>query len=144
MSIRRALCSVLLTWTVAFVSPLVAQERLVLRVRLTTIPVEATTAEGLTGFGSATAELDGDRLTVTGSFEGLRSRATSARLHAAPRGLRGPVIIDLDAISETTGKISSDVRLTPVQADGLRRGHVYLQIQSEGAPDGNLRGWLLP
>ena len=144
MFIRRALCSVLLTWTVAFVSPLVAQEPLVLSVRLTTIPVEAATAEGLTGFGSATASLDGDRLTVTGSFEGLQSPATSARLHAAARGLRGPAIIDLDATSGTSGKISGDVTLTPVQANGLRRGHVYLQIQSEGAPDGNLRGWLLP
>jgi hypothetical protein len=144
MSIRRALCFVLLAWTIAFVSPLVAQERLSLSVRLTTIPVEPATAEGLTGFGSATASLDGDRLTVTGSFEGLRSPATGARLHAAPRGLRGPAIIDLDATSGTSGKISGDVRLTPAQADGLRRGNVYLQIQSEEAPNGNLRGWLLP
>jgi hypothetical protein len=144
MSIRRALCSVLLAWTVAVVSPLVAQERLALSVRLTTIPVEAATAEGLTGSGSATASLDGDRLTVAGSFKDLQSPATSARLHAAPRGLRGPAILDLDVNSGTSGKISGDVTLTPEQADRLRRGQLYLQLQSEEAPDGNLRGWLLP
>ena len=144
MSIRRALCPVLLAWTIAFASPLVAQEKLALSARLTTIPVEAATAEGLTGSGSATASLEGDRLSVTGSFEGLRSPATSARLHVAPRGLRGPAIIDLDVTSGTSGTISGDVTITRAQADRLRRGQVYLQLQSEEAPDGNLRGWLLP
>ena len=144
MSICRALCPVLLAWTIAFVSPLVAQETLALSARLTTVPVEAATVESLTGFGSATASLDGNRLTVTASFEDLQSPATSARLHAAPKGLRGPAIIDLDVASGTSGKITGDVTLTPVQADLLRTGQVYLQLQSEGAPDGNLRGWLLP
>ena len=144
MSSCRALCPVLLASTIGFVSPLAAQERLVLNVRLTTIPVEAATAEGLTGFGSATASLDGNRLTVTGSFEGLQSPAMSAGLHTAPKGLRGPAIIDLEVTSGTTGKITGDVMLTPAQTDRLRRGQLYLQLQSEKSPDGNLRGWLLP
>ncbi|MDA1185775.1 MAG: CHRD domain-containing protein [Acidobacteria bacterium] len=144
MSVCRALCPALLIWTIALVAPLAAQEQLDLSVRLTTIPVEPATAEGLTGFGSATASLDGDRLTVTGSFKDLQSPATSARLHAAPRGLRGPAILDLDVTSETSGTISGDVTLTPAQANRLRRGQIYLQLQSEEAPDGNLRGWLLP
>lgn len=144
MSICRALCPVLLAWTTSFVPLLEAQESLVFSVRLSTIPVEAATAEALTGFGSATASLDGDRLTVTGSFEGLQSPATSARLHIAPKGLRGPAMIDLDVTSGASGKISGDLMLTPVQADRLRRGHVYLQLQGEEAPEGNLRGWLLP
>jgi hypothetical protein len=144
MSVRRALCPVLLAWTIAFVSPLVAQETLALSARLTTIPVEAATAEGLTGSGSATASLDGDRLSVSGSFEDLQSPATGARLHVAPRGRRGPAIINLDVTSGTSGTISGDVTITPAQADRLRRGQVYLQLQSEEAPDGNLRGWLLP
>ena len=144
MSVRGALCPVLLAWTIAFISPLAAQEQLVLNVRLTTIPVEAATVAGLTGFGSATASLDGNRLTVTGSFKDLQSPATSARLHAAPKGLRGPAILDLDITSATSGDITGDVTLTPEQADRLRRGQFYLQLQSEEAPDGNLRGWLLP
>ena len=144
MSNCRALCPVLLAWTTSFVPLLVAQETLVLSVRLSTIPVEAATAETLTGFGSATASLDGNRLAVTGSFDGLQSPATSARLHMAPKGLRGPAMIDLDVTSGTSGKISADLTLTPVQADHLRRGRVYLQLHSEEAPNGNLRGWLLP
>lgn len=144
MSVRRALCPVLLAWTITFVSPLVAQEELALSARLTTIPVEAATAEGLTGSGSATASLAGNRLTVTGSFKDLQTPATSARLHAAPRGLRGSAMLDLDVTSATSGTITGDVTLTPEQADRLRRGQVYLQLQSEEAPDGNLRGWLLP
>jgi hypothetical protein len=144
MSHCRALCPALLAWTIILVSPLVAQERLALSVRLTTIPVEAATVEGLTGSGSATASLDGNRLTVTGSFKALQSPATSARLHAAPKGLRGPAILDLDVTNGTSGEISGDVTLTPEQADRLRRGQLYLQLQSEEAPEGNLRGWLLP
>jgi len=144
MSIRRSLSPVLLAWTIAFASSLVAQEGLTVSVRLTTIPVEPATVEGLTGFGSATASLDGNLLTVTGSFEGLQSAATGARLHEAPKGLRGPAFVDLDVTSGTSGKIDGNVTLTPEQADRLRGGHVYLQLQSEEAPDGNLRGWLLP
>lgn len=144
MSIRRAMRPVVVALTIAFVSPLVAQEGLVFNVRLTTVPVEAATAEGLTGGGSATASLDGNRLTVTGSFEDLRSPATSARLHVAPKGLRGPAFVDLEVTSGTTGTITGDLILTPAQTEGLRRGELYLQLQSEEAPDGNLRGWLLP
>jgi len=144
MSICRAVGPMLLVWVIALVSPLAAQEILVLSARLTTIPVEAATAEGLTGFGSATASLDGNRLTVSGSFEGLQSPATSARLHAAPKGLRGPAVIDLEVSGGTRGTITGDVALTSAQADLLRRGQLYLQLQSEQAPDGNLRGWLLP
>jgi hypothetical protein len=144
ISIRRTLGFLLLTSTIAVASPLVAQEQLALSARLTTVPVEPATAEGLTGFGSATASLDGSQLTVTGSFEDLRSPATSAQLHAAPKGLRGPAILDLDVTGGTSGEISGDVTLTPLQVDRLRRGEVYLQVHSEEAPAGNLRGWLLP
>ena len=143
MSICRAACPAL-ALTIEFLSPLAAQEQLVLNVRLTTVPVEAATVDGLTGSGSAEASLDGNRLTVTGSFEGLQSPATSARLHAAPKGLRGPGIIDLDVSGGTAGKITGNVTLTPDQTNWLRRGQLYLQLQSENAPDGNLRGWLLP
>ena len=39
--------------------------------------------------------------------------------------------------------ISGSVDLTPAEAEALRKGMIYVQIHSEGAPDGNLRGWLL-
>ena len=142
MLVRHALCIALLAWTVGS-SPLVAQEALVFKVRLSTIPVEAATVEGLTGSGSATVSLEGNRLTVTGTFEGLQSPATSATLHVAPRGLRGPAMLDVDVTDGTSGKISGSLTLTEVQADHVRRERVYLQVQSEDAPEGNLRGWLV-
>ena len=142
MSVRHALCIALLAWTVGL-SPLGAQEALVFKVRLSTIPVEAATVTGLTGSGSATASLEGNQLTVTGMFDGLQSPATSAKLHVAPRGLRGPAMLDVDVTSGTSGKISGNLTLTEVQADHIRRGRVYLQVQSEDAPEGNLRGWLV-
>ena len=142
MSVRHALCIALLAWTVGL-SPLGAQEALVFKVRLSTIPVEAATVTGLTGSGSATASLEGNQLTVTGMFDGLQSPATSAKLHVAPRGLRGPAMLDVDVTSGTSGKISGNLTLTEVQADHIRRWRVYLQVQSEDAPEGNLRGWLV-
>jgi hypothetical protein len=41
------------------------------------------------------------------------------------------------------GTVSGSVDLTPPQADALRKGLLYVVVYSEGAPDGNLRGWLL-
>jgi hypothetical protein len=42
-----------------------------------------------------------------------------------------------------SGNISGSVDLTPAEVEALRKGMVYVQIQSVGAPDGNLWGWLL-
>jgi hypothetical protein len=96
------------------------------------------------GSGSATAVLKGMSLTITGTFEGLRSPATIARLHQAPTmGLRGMPFADLTIAKATNGVISGSVTLTAEQARALERGRVYLQISSERAPDGNLWGWII-
>jgi hypothetical protein len=42
-----------------------------------------------------------------------------------------------------TGTISGTFDLTPDQVDALKKGRLYVQIQSEGAPNGHLLGWLL-
>jgi hypothetical protein len=112
--------------------------------RLSTVPVEASTLARLTGSGKVTAVLTGQQLTVTGTFTGLQSPATAARLHVAPKGLRGPAMADLVVTKETSGTISGSLTLTPVQADHFARNRVYVQIHSEKAPEGNLWGWLLP
>jgi hypothetical protein len=41
------------------------------------------------------------------------------------------------------GTVSGTVELSPDQIEDLRNGRLYVQIQSQGAPDGNLWGWLL-
>jgi hypothetical protein len=115
------------------------------KIRLRPVPIEASTAANTTGAGEATAELTGARLTLRGNFQGLKGAATVARLHqGAVMGVRGPAIADVTVTSGTSGTVNGQVTLTPEQVEGLRQGHVYLQIHSESAPDGNLWGWLLP
>jgi hypothetical protein len=115
------------------------------KVRLRPVPIEASTAANTTGAGDATAELAGTRLTLRGTFAGLKGAATVARLHEGPvTGVRGPAFADVAVPAAANGNFNVVVTLTAAQVEGLRQGHVYLQIHSETAPDGNLWGWLLP
>ena len=115
------------------------------RVRLTPVPIEASTAAATTGHGAATAQLDGTKLTLKGNFAGLKGAATVAKLHeGAVTGVRGPAIAEFMVPPAQTGDFTATLTLTAAQADGVRHGHVYVQIASASAPDGNLWGWLLP
>jgi hypothetical protein len=117
----------------------------VFRIRLTPVPIEASTAAATTGQGSATAQLDGTKLTLKGNFAGLKGAASGARLHeGAVTGVRGPAIADFTVPAAQSGNFTADLTLTAAQADSVRRGHVYVQIASASAPEGNLWGWLLP
>lgn len=94
------------------------------------------------GYGKAT--LAGNILTITGSFEGLISPATVARIHEGKvTGVRGPAIGDITIDQAVNGAISGKLNLTPEQLVSLRKGRLYMQIHSEKASDGNLWGWLL-
>jgi hypothetical protein len=115
------------------------------KIRLRPVPIEASTAANTTGEGQATAALAGTRLTLSGTFKGLKGPATVARLHqGAVMGVRGPAFADVAVPQTPAGDFRAEVMLTAEQAAALRDGHVYLQIHSESAPDGNLWGWLLP
>src|SRR5690606_2550286 len=115
------------------------------RIRLTPVPIEAAIRADVTGRGEATAVLDGTRLTITGSFEGLGGPATIARLDAGPvMAGRGPAVADLPVPAATAGEFRAEVELAAAQLEALASRRVYLQIASERAPDGNLWGWLLP
>jgi hypothetical protein len=115
------------------------------KARLSPVPIDATMMSTVAGSGSITATLTGKQLMITGTFEGLRSPATTAQIHRGMKGIRGPVILDLDlTISKAVkGTLSGSVELTPDQIVDLRNGRLYVQLQSERAPDGNLWGWLL-
>ena len=119
------------------------QERF--RARLSTVPIDLAMEATIAGHGSVTATLLGDTLTVVGDFTGLKSSATTAKLHISPiKGMRGPAMADLTVKEGTRGSISGSVQLTPQQVDDLRNSRLYVQLHSEKAPDGNLWGWLLP
>src|SRR5262245_54024596 len=114
------------------------------KVRLSTVPMDGGMRETVAGAGTATATLAGSKLTINGTFDGLKTPATSARVHSgAERGVRGAAVGDLTVSKATSGTIGGSVDLTPEQVQNLRKGRVYLQISSEKAPDGNLWGWLL-
>lgn len=115
------------------------------RIRLTPVPIEASTTAATTGQGSATAQLDGTKLTLKGNFAGLKAAATVARLHeGAVTGVRGPAIADFNVPAAPSGSFTADVTLTAAQVESVRRGRVYVQIASASAPEGNLWGWLVP
>jgi hypothetical protein len=100
----------------------------------------------IAGTGSLTATLQGKQLTIQGTFEGLRSPATTVQIRRGPKGIRGPVVANLTDLTVTKaqkGSVSGTLELTPDQIADLRNGRLYVQIQSERAPDGNLWGWLL-
>jgi len=103
------------------------------------------------GIGTATTTLSGKKLTVTGSFERMASPATAAKLGLGlATGARGDLVFDLTLTKNsqstppgTSGTISGTIELTNAQVDALKKGKLYIQINSEGAPNGHLLGWLL-
>ena len=114
------------------------------KARLTTVPMDGGMRNTVAGFGSATVTLAGSALSISGTFEGLKSPATAATLHAgAARGVRGPSVADLVASKAVRGTITGSVTLTSDQLKGLRDGRLYLELASEKAPEGNLWGWIL-
>ncbi len=114
------------------------------RARLSPVPVESSTASKITGSGTVAATLDGSKLTINGTFQGMKSPATIAQVHMGARGVRGPVEFDLSVDKSPSGTVSGTITLTRIQIDTLRRGWYYIQIHAEDAPEGNLWGWLLP
>ena len=113
------------------------------KARLSPVPIDVSMMARVAGVGSLTATLSGKTLTLTGSFEGLRSPATTAQIHRAPKGIPGPAILDITVTNAEKGTVSGTLELTSDQIADLRAGRLYVQIQSERAPEGNLWGWML-
>ena len=126
------------------VSSLVQAQAPQYRARLAIVPIDIAMQATIAGSGAATATLKGGTLTITGTFSGLKTVATVARVHRGPRtAMRGAPIGDLVITANTSGTISGLLELTKEQIDDLAAGRLYVQLHSEKAPDGNLWGWLL-
>ena len=109
---------------------------------LAPVAMDVAMKANITGEGSATATLDGRKLTVTGTFDGLKTNATMAQIRrGSMMGVRGPAVLDLSVTKLTSGQISGSFTLTEEQAEAMQKGKLYIQIHSEKAPDGNLWGW---
>jgi len=127
-----------------YASPSVSQSPERYKVRLTTVPMDGGMRNTVAGNGSASATLVGTKLSITGTFDGLKSAATSAQVHSGvARGVRGNPIGNLEIAKSTRGSISGSVDLTADQVKSLREGRLYVEVASEKAPEGNLWGWLL-
>jgi hypothetical protein len=114
------------------------------KVRLTTVPMDGGMRGTVAGSGSATATLSGATLSITGTFDGLKSSATAATVHGgAAKGVRGASLGDLVVSKATRGTLTGSISLTPEQIKGLREGRLYVEVASERAPEGNLWGWIL-
>jgi CHRD domain len=112
--------------------------------RLAPVAMDATMRANVAGIGNATATLTGNKLTISGTFEGLRTPATTANLRLSRvAGVRGPAVLDLTVTPATAGNVSGTFDLSADQVEALKKGRFYIQIQSEKAPDGNLWGWLM-
>jgi hypothetical protein len=114
------------------------------KVRLAPVAIDAAMRSVIAGEGSFTATLTGTKLTIAGTFAGLKSNATAAHIHqgTAP-GVRGGPLLNLTVTKAPSGEISGTFDLTPEQIDNLHKGKWYVQIHSEKAPAGNLWGWIL-
>ena len=122
------------------------------QVGLGPMPLDDETKQAIAGRGAATATSDGKTLNVTGDFHGLPSNATAAHVFVSPiAGVPGKQVADLEVTKSTSGTISGNVKLNSAQATALRTGRLYIQIDSEKAPEevpwgpkGTLWGWIFP
>jgi hypothetical protein len=109
------------------------------------MPLDAADKANILGRGDAIATWDGKTLTVSGSFAGLPSPATSAHLMVGLYiGVPGTQSFDLTVTPANSGTVSGQVPLDAKLASAFRTGKLYVQIDSQKAPTGNLWGWLLP
>ena len=113
------------------------------KARLSPVPIDIAMQANVAGMGNLTAMLVGNKLTINGTFDGLKSNATEAHINRGPKGIPGPSIHDLTIQKSTSGSITGSVDLTPTEVDDLKNERLYVQLSSERAPDGNLRGWIL-
>jgi hypothetical protein len=133
-----------LAFTAIVVWVLPAQTQETFKSRLAPVPIDAQLTRVVSGHGSVSATLSGNKLTVNGTFEGLRSGATTADLHQSKiTGVSGVRIHELTVSKAIEGAVTGSVDLTSQEVEALHKGLLYVLVHSQGAPEGNLWGWLV-
>ena len=108
------------------------------------VPFDASNrAIVIDSIGNATATLDGSTLNISGSFSKFTSPASggSVRIGLA-KGVPGDAIGTLTVDHAVSGHFSGSVKLSGSQIAALKKQAIYVRIDSEKAPDGNVQGWL--
>jgi CHRD domain len=107
------------------------------------MPQDNSTRANMVGEGRATVTLSGNTLAVHGEFSGLSSPATGAHLNMGlAMGVPGKEIGTLEATKDLHGAISGTVKLTAEAISALKKGALYVQLDSEKSPEGNSWAWL--
>jgi len=130
-----------------FMLPQAALAQTQWQARLSPNPISFGTRATLIGLGEVTAGLEGNVLIVQGAFYGLAGKATTVKLHQGPLAIPGPELMDLSLQLKGDGKqgtFAAQLELTAEQQQALVNKRLYIQLNSDVAKDGNLRGWLLP
>ena len=140
MRLGRKLPSILIVTFLLFVTNIQAQE--VYRARLSPLPTTPQTVTTILGEGEVILTLNGNSLTVDGTFTGMSSAATGAHIHNGPPAQPGPVIHTLEVSQATNGSVNGTISLTEEQVEALINNEFYIQIHSESNPPGELRGWV--
>lgn len=140
MRLGRKLPSILIVTFLLFVTNIQAQE--VYRARLSPMPTTPQTVTTILGEGEVILTLNGNSLTVDGTFTGMSSAATGAHIHNGPPAQPGPVIHTLEVSQATNGTVNGTISLTEEQVEALINNEFYIQIHSESNPPGELRGWV--
>jgi hypothetical protein len=141
---RRWIAGLLMAGLVGLAPGVLAQAPKTFKTRLSAVPVAAYNVN-IVGTGTVTATLTGNRLAIAGTYEGLASPATQAKIFKSPKpGIRGDALLDLKVSGGTSGTITGQFDLTAAQVQELSASRYYVQLHSEKAADGNLWGWLMP
>jgi hypothetical protein len=108
-------------------------------------PLDGSNRANVLGRGSVMATLEGRKFTLQGTFAGLATAATKAHIcMGAVMGGMGPALYDVTVTPARSGQVSGSVTLTQEQVTALKKGQIYLLLDSQNAPKGNLWGWFQP
>jgi hypothetical protein len=108
-------------------------------------PRDGRNSEAVQGRGSVRATLNGNVFSLSGKFAGLAGAATDAHLCLGyVMGGTGPAIGDITVSQAQSGDLSGTFTLTPEQVAALNGGKLYVILNSQKAPKGNLWGWFQP
>lgn len=112
------------------------------------VPAVTTNATGI-----ATATLEGDKLTVTGTFSGLQSNLqvapgtmSAAHVHQGAQGTTGAPILDLTITTsdQRNGSYTGTKDLTDEQQEAFKDGLLYVNVHTVNNPGGEIRGQFIP
>ena len=108
-------------------------------------PLATTNRQNVVGLGTVQATLTGNKLSLHGTFAGLATPATDAHLCLSfVMGGPGASFQDLQVTQAANGEIHGEATLTADQVKGLKDGKMYVLLNSQKAPKGNLWGWFEP